>query len=119
MYDRTLIEFIENGFLACLAFSVVVLLVFRILKINTPKYVYIAFVVLFLTWDNIYANAALYYLGVKEGGEHISKIVEDAGGYYDITNTLGCDRLCEERLMTGEYIYISRTMLSQLINGFS
>lgn len=97
--------FIFLAFLVFICSFVALLRFLRARKIEPPIYAYLAFVVLLLTWDNIYATIAVKYYCYKEGGEHIYKVVEKVEGYYD-EGFGGCGGLCKERLMTHKYKFI-------------
>jgi hypothetical protein len=117
MYDQSLIEFVLKGFIVCIVFSVAILLFFRVLKIKTPKYVYVVLVALLLTWDNIYVGIAISYLCGKEGGEHVYKVVQNVDGYYD-ENSDGCDVVCQERLINQKFKFIETANPLASISGF-
>ncbi|TAN41834.1 MAG: hypothetical protein EPN22_13925 [Nitrospirae bacterium] len=104
--NSSILAFTLKGFAVCAVLTTALVIYMRIHKIKRPKYFYAAVLLLFFSWDNIYANIALYYFGLKDGGEHIYKVVENVDGYYDEGCELGCDPVCKERLETHKYQFI-------------
>jgi hypothetical protein len=75
----------------------------RIWKSDRPrknKYAWLAFFILFPTWDSIFGGVLYFnYLCLTQGGLKIIKPVENVEGYFDEGKELGCGRDCADDLL--------------------